>query len=370
MRRLWAAVLVALIATGPAAAPGWAHEDPTLVSRLTEVRPALPAQVLVQVRSEQMVVANPTATPLTVLDPEGAEFLRISSAGVFGNLTAAYLHATANPPEVVPRIPAQARPGAEPQWVPLSQGDTWSWFERRLHPQVPESPDMPGVPDGDSGSRPQVLASWQIGLRYGDQPVTVAGVLERRPMTGTFRATSDPRDDQLTVQIGQGVLPAVQLQVPSGRPVTVGGLDGLPFLRLDDAGVAANPASAHFRDNPQFADLPTGPDGWVRVAAASPMIWLDSRLRYPADRPPDTVATGHQVVELQRWTIPLTVDGEPRILTGSIEWIPSTAVPGTAPTSGIPWITVGLGIAAAALLATLIALRRRSSRGSRTSPAP
>ncbi|MGH3902929.1 MAG: hypothetical protein ACRDTE_01825 [Pseudonocardiaceae bacterium] len=361
-----AAVLLAALIAASTALPAWAHgDDPTLVALLTDVRPALPHDTGY---SEQMVVANPTGIPLTVLDPDGVAFLRISSAGVFGNVTARYLHLTANPPDAPAQLPAQALPGAEPRWAPLSRGDAWGWFERRLHPFVPG--EEPG--SGLAAPQRQVLASWQVGMRYGDRPVTAVGVLERHPITGTFRATADPRDDRLDVEVGQGRVPAIQLRVPAGPNVPVGGLDGVPFLRIGPAGVTANPASVHYQDNPQFQSLPTGPDGWVRVAGVPPVTWLDSRLRYRTDRPPDGVAAGNQIVELDRWRIPVDIDGEQRTLTGSIEWVPSAAAASrTAPASAVPWATVGLGVGAVALLATLIGLLlRRSQSGSRPQPSP
>lgn len=369
MRSAVVGAVAVVLALGLTAVAAWAHgDDPTLVVLLTEVRPALPPDVLVQVRtgySEQMVVANPTDTALTVLDPDGVPFLQISSAGVFGNVTARYLHATANPPDAPPQIPAQAQagrggPGSEPRWIPLSQGDSWGWFEHRLHPPVPDgTPPADGV---DAPAQRQILASWQVDMRYGDRPVSAVGVLERRPITGTFRATADPRDDQFGVSIGQGLMPAIQLQVPPGRAVTVGGSDGVPFLRIDPAGVAVNPASVHYQDNPQFHSLPARPDGWRRVAGAPPVTWLDSRLRYSADQPPDNVATSDEVVQVGRWSIPMTVDGEQRTLDGTLEWVPSPAAAvmarTQAPGAGFPWATVGLGLGAATLLAALGVLLR------------
>jgi hypothetical protein len=362
-----AVVVAVALGIGLTTVPAWAHgDDPTLVVLLTEVRPALPPDVLVQVRtgySEQMVVANPTDTALTVLDPDGVPFLQVSSAGVFGNLTARYLHATANPPDIPSQIAAQAQSGAEPRWVPLSQGDSWGWFERRLHPLDPDRARPVAV--GDVSQR-QVLASWQVDMRYGDDPVTAVGVLERRPITGTFRATvdaaADPRDDQLGVTIGQGPVPAIQLQVPPDRTATVGGSDGVPFLRIDPAGIVVNPASVHYQDNPQFHSFPAGPDGWLRIADTPPVTWLDSRLRYPADRPPDDVAAGEDVVPLGRWSIPMTVDGAQRTLTGGIEWVPSAVAAAMAhtPTSDFPWARLALGASLVALLAALGGLLRRS----------
>ncbi|MGH3915612.1 MAG: hypothetical protein ACRDTC_19730 [Pseudonocardiaceae bacterium] len=370
--RFTGAVVIAVVLIGLGPAPAWAHgADPTLVALLTEVRPALPPEVLVQVRtgySEQMLVANPTDTPLTVLDPDGVGFLRVSSAGVFGNITSPYLHATAAPPDSPVQIPPQAlggrgEPTAEPRWVPLSQGDAWGWFERRLHPFVPgEEPTFP--------QQRAVLASWQVELRYGDLPLTALGVLERRPITGAFRATADPRGDQLSVGVGQGLLPAVQLTVPSGRTVTVQGSDGVPFLRIAPSGVAVNLASVHYADNPQFQGLPAGPDGWLRVGAAPSVTWLDSRLRYHADRPPDGVEAAGAVMELGRWNIPVTIDGQARLLTGAVEWVPTAAaatmVRTDAPGTGFPWATVGLGVGAAALLVALGALLLREVRTGRS----
>lgn len=158
------AVLTALLATALAAVPAHAHGgDPTLVPLLREVDPALPRDVLVQVRtgySEQMVVANPTPEPLTVLDPEGAPFVRVSADGVFGNVTAPFFHQTANPPEVPPNLPEDARPGAESRWVQLSRGSEWGWFEPRLHPFTPGSEPVGGRP---GEQRREVLANWDVG---------------------------------------------------------------------------------------------------------------------------------------------------------------------------------------------------------------
>lgn len=65
--------VLAVLAIGLAPAPAWAHgDDPTLV-------------------------ANPTDTPLTVFDPDGVGFLRVSSAGVFGNVAAGGSHRVFTP---------------------------------------------------------------------------------------------------------------------------------------------------------------------------------------------------------------------------------------------------------------------------------
>lgn len=377
MRALFALVragLLAVLATGLAAvvvpATAAAHgSDATLVPMVTAVRPALPDEVLVQVRtgfSEQIVVANPTSVVLTFLDPDGLPFLQLSSAGVFGNFTAPYFHATVNPPDVPPRIPDTARPGAEPRWLQISEGDTWSWFDRRLHPFVPGQ-EPPGGRSGEGRLERAVVAQWQVGMRYGEQPVTLSGVLERRPITGTFEATLDPPPGALDVQVAQGQIPALLLQAPPGRQVTVLGRDGQPFLRIGPDGTAqANSASPHFQDNPQFQDRPVGPDGWVRVSDGGSVSWIDSRLRYSADRPPGEVEGGDEPVELARWTIPVLVDGEQRLLSGAVRWVPSAVLEAMLgrddpqEDSGYPWATVGLAALASVLLLGVGALAVRT----------
>jgi hypothetical protein len=362
------AVLLAALATALAAVPAWAHgDDPTLVPSVTGIRPQLPADVLVQVRtgiSEQMVAANPTDVPLTILDPEGTPFLRLSSDGVFGNVTARYFHATANPPDVPPQPPPGARPGARPRWVQLSEGDSWGWFERRLHPFAPGA--EPGGGRQGETPRREVLASWEVGMRYGERLVTAAGVLERRPVLGTFRATADPVRGPLQVSVAQGQVPALLLVAPDGATTTVMGSDGAPFLRIGPQGVTANSASPHFRDNPRFQAAPPGPDGWVQVSEGGSATWVDSRLSYRADRPPDSILESGEITQLARWDVPVTVDGRQRALSGTIEWVPSAHAAAMAGAqrvgSGFPWTTAGLGVGALTLLAAVGGLALRSRR--------
>lgn len=368
-RAVAALLLSVLAATAFAAVPAWAHgSDPTLVPSLTGIRPALPDDVVVQVRtgySEQVLVANPTDVPLTVLDPHGVPFLRLSAAGVFANVTDPFFHGTANPPDAPPQIPEFARAGAAPRWVQVSADVSYGWFEPRLHPVAPGAEPVGGR-QGELPQRREVVANWEVPMRYGDQRVSVRGVLERRPITGMFRVTADPRSDQLQVSVAQGQIPAVALQAPTGAEVTVLGADGVPFLRIEDAVVTANPGSRTFRDNPQFATSPAAPDGWVQVSTGTSTSWLDSRLKYRADRPPDDVATGDEVVELTRWTIPVTVDGEARELSGSVGWVPDAAAVaalGGSADAGVPWVNLGFGVAAVVLVTALAGLAFRAARG-------
>lgn len=342
--------------------PAFAHGgDPTLVPTVRAISPALPVDVVVQVRttvSEQMIVANPTTTPLQVLDPAGVPFLRIARSGIDGNVNNPYFHRSLNPPGVPPRLPESASSGAKARWVPLSKGESWGWFEPRLHPFEPGTEPAAGAePSGD-------LTTWQVGLRYGSQSVRVDGVLERRTVTGSFFAQPDPRSDGLAVTVGQGSTPAVLLVASAGQRVAVEGRDGKPFLRLDDTGAFANTGSTSFRDNPDFTDAALGKrgqkdqTGWVRIGAPGRIRWLDPRLQYEADRPPTVVERAAQPAQLARWEIPVTVDGAAAPLRGTLSWVPSGATVSPAGDgSDFPWVPVAVG-AVVALGGAALALSR------------
>jgi hypothetical protein len=336
-----------------AATPAPAHgTDPTLVPVIGSITPSLPPDVVVQVRtgvSEQMLVANPEAKVLSVLDPAGAPFLQVSQAGVFGNVTDPFFSTTLNPPGVPPVLPAGARPGADAHWVRLSASDAFGWFEPRLHPATP-------------GTEPAgaVVSSWTVGLRWGALPVMVSGTLQRQAVTGTFVADVEPARDGLQVTVAQGRVPALLLVVPPGRTVVVVGVDGVDFLRLDATGAWANPASQSFRDNVDFTDQAEGRTQWVRVGDPGRIRWLDTRLQYSADRPPAVVARENKTAQLARWAIPVRVDGAPARLAGTINWLPNDALPHRDGHGGLRWVVAGgagvvLGVAVLAVVA-----RRRS----------
>ena len=355
MRALGAATVVAAVcALGvlPAAAHGG---DPTLVPTVREISPALPIDVVVQARttvSEQLIVANPTTTPLLVLDPAGIPFLRVSRSGVEGNVANPYFHRTLNPAGVRALVPPAAKAGAGPRWVKVGGDDSWGWFEPRLHPLEPGTEARTGVD----------VASWQVGLRYGDQPVRVEGALERRTVTGSFFAQADPRADGLQVDVGQGPTPAVLLVAPPQQRIEIAGRDGKPFLRLDATGVTANSASASFRDNPEFVAAAKKRTGWIRVGGPGRVRWLDPRLQYSADRPPAVVERAGQRAELGRWEIPLTVDGTAAPLQGTLTWIPTAAALPPGGGDGFPWVPVAAGGAVALVGIGLAVSRGRARR--------
>ena len=299
--------------------PAAAHEaDPRIVTTLEQVEPALPEGVVVQVQAgiaAQLVARNPTDTVLEVLDRQGRPFLRISRGGVLADVGAEEFFSTSSPSGATP---ADADDGPA-RWVRISAGDSWGWYDHRLHPQELAAPS--------DDQRPARLGEFTVPLRYGSSAVTVRGEVSFAPLLGSFLVSADPAPPGLTVQALPGRLPGLFLTAEPGRLVTVQGRDGEPYLRFTDAGVEVNVRSrTHVEDRaargeriappaltPEFALLAPGTRSWT---------WLDTRLLYPADLPPSDVLRADGPTRLQQWEVPVQLDGRRAALTGGISWIP------------------------------------------------
>ncbi|MCD2195157.1 hypothetical protein LQ327_17455 [Actinomycetospora endophytica] len=383
--RLLAVVLAAaLAALGLGSGAAWADgSDPTLVSTLTGVEPALPPGVLVQVQTSvapQMVVANPTPVPLTLLDPTGVPFAQVSSAGVQGNVNSPFFHVSLNPPDAPPaQLPPGAAQNAPVRWVPVSASPEWGWFDPRLQPDVnsgagPGGQDSAQDPSDPTQQRITVLAHWRIGMTYGATPVAAVGELERRPVVGRFDTTVDPvATPGLTATVAAGTVPAMFLQVPDGHTVEVLGRNGQPWLRAGPTGTDADTGSAEYLADRagRGEDGPVGV-GWTHLSDdGSSLTWLDRRLGWSNTVPPPAALAASGPTELARWTVPLRVDGAPAQLTGAVRWMPTKAVLAQQgqddPWASRPWVTISL-ICGGVLLAGALLLLLRRARSSTHGP--
>ena len=356
-----ALLLLLVVMTGLAAHPAAAHEaDPSIVTTLDDVRPALPADVVVQVQAgiaTQLVVRNPTPTVLEVVGSGGRPFLRISSAGVQADVGAEEFFTTSSPTGAAPRQ-ADDRTA---RWVRISAGDSWGWYDHRLHPEQVRAPA-----DEEREAR---LGRWQVPLRYGELPVTASGSVTFRPLLGSLQVSADPAPAGLTVQALPGRLPGLFLSVDAGTDVTVLGRDGEPFVRITGAGVEVNESSrTHVEDRAargSAAGPPSTTPAFRLVApGARTYTWLDARLRYAYDLPPEPVLRADGPTRLERWQVPVRVDGASLVLTGDITWVPEAAaaalVGGGSTTEDRPVLPYAAGAAGLlALLAAVIGLRRR-----------
>jgi hypothetical protein len=342
--------------------PAQAHEaDPRIVTTLDAVEPALPADVVVQVQAgiaTQLVASNPTPTVLEVLDDAGRPFLRLSSGGVQGDVGSAAFFTTSNPTGAA----SDAARDRAPRWVRISGGHSWGWYDHRLHPAPIEPPA-----DVDREVR---LGGWEVPLRYGDQEVAAVGSIRFRPLLGSFLVSVDPAPEGLTVQALQGRLPGLFLSAEPGTPVTVLGRDGERFLRISDAGVEVNRSSrTHVEDRAARGEVAgppsTTPDFHLVAPGGRTYTWLDTRLRYPSDLPPEDVLRVSRPTSVQRWEVPVRVGERALALTGEVTWVPeadAAARVGAVPAPSGTWSWLPYTLVAAAVLtlaAATVALRRR-----------
>ena len=161
------------------------------------------------------------------------------------------------------------------------------------------------------------------------------------------------------------------LSAQPGVEVAVQGRDGEPFLRITDAGVEVNVRSrTHVEDRAargQAVDPPaTAPEFRLLGPGARSWTWLDARLRYPADLPPQPALSADGPTRLQTWEVPAEVDGRPAALSGAISWVPEASAAASVrgeqeeaeAGSRLPY---ALGAAVLVLGGAVLVLRRRRS---------
>ncbi|MCU1601183.1 MAG: hypothetical protein JWO22_1892 [Frankiales bacterium] len=357
--RLLRLVLVAsvVVLAVPGTAGAHSYADPALRTVLDGIQPApLPAGVSVAVVPsvvDQLVVTNPTSEVLEVLATGGEAFLRVSSAGVLANLNSPDWYLTGTPEGGA--VPAGL--GAAPRWARVSKGSTWAEFDPRLHPAV-----QPSAAQRRAG-RDAVLAVWRVPLRFGTTSLAATGHVLFSPVRGAFTVAVTTAPAGLTVNALQGELPG--LFVRSSRDLTVTGRDGKPFLRHESDVWRVEPASPSWLDNERAKGraVPTGTPRTTQVARGPSYSWLDSRLRYPHDLPPEQDLGSRTVV--QRWRVPVTVGGATGAIEGTVTWEPRVVggpLPHDSEGSGRSWgwLVVVASAVVLAVSATWIARRPRA----------
>jgi hypothetical protein len=169
----------------------------------------------------------------------------------------------------------------------------------------------------------------------------------------------------------------LQLDVDRGHEVVVEGYEGEPYLRFDpDGGVFVNhlsPARQLNGDRFGTADDagydraqadPDAPPDWRRVADGGTYAWHDHRIHYMGG-PTSVIDGADERVEVFDWAVPMSVDGQPVEVQGTLFWEPDTSVvvdvlPGLvlAVAAGfVAWRwprTAGVAVLVAAVLAVVV----------------
>jgi hypothetical protein len=357
VRRAFLLLLAVLLLPGTAEAHS--YRDPALRSVLDEVRPALPAGVSVTLQPsvvDELVLSNTTDVPLEVLGRDGAPFLRLRRGLVEADVAHPDWYLTALP-EGAPDLPAFARTGAPARWRTVATTGTWSEFDPRVRPPVTVSSEL------RAAGRRRVLTSWSVPLRYGGAAVAVTGQVLLEPVRGGLVVATSRVPAGLTATPLQGELPGLFLRVPAGRTAVVLGTDGQPFLSFAGGTVRARVASPSWRADQRARGREVTGTGWVVVARAPSYSWLDPRLRYPRDVPPEDVVGRTSVV--QRWAVPVLLDGARTEVSGTVTWVPrADALRALRPAqpSGVRhrgWLLLGVVAALLGGLGAVLVIRRR-----------
>lgn len=183
------AVLVVLLAGGPAASAASAHgapagDAPHYRSRVTSVTPDVPGLTVELARDGSWVrVRNTTDVELVVLGYDGEPYLRLGPDGAAENVASvtSRVNGAFGSGLVTQEAPAAQAPAA-PRWEPRGLEPVMTWHDART--QYAGSARPPAV--AQAPERAHHLTDWTLRGRYGDRPFVVTGTLDWTGRRGAF----------------------------------------------------------------------------------------------------------------------------------------------------------------------------------------
>ena len=131
------------------------------------------------------------------------------------------------------------------------------------------------------------------------------------------------------------ILPNGTVQVNQNSPAA--------YLNQDRYGTTPVPSSAH----------PNQPPEWKTVNESGTFVWHDHRMHYMSPATPPQVKDKSQRTKIFNYAIPLSVDGKPVSLNGTLFWV------GPPDTSKAPFLIAGAVIMIALLIMVIWVRRRR-----------
>lgn len=147
------------------------------------------------------------------------------------------------------------------------------------------------------------------------------------------------------------------LRVSGPHHITILGYQDEPYLRVDNRGVFENrssPAVAMNRSRiPNGSSSPSRPrpPRWVRISHQPVAQWHDHRVHWMGGVTPTAVQRDpdHAHV-IDRWAIPIRVNGRAATIRGTIRWVP--------PAAAWPWWVLAVAVAVGVVLAARTGARR------------
>jgi LPXTG-motif cell wall-anchored protein len=149
----------------------------------------------------------------------------------------------------------------------------------------------------------------------------------------------------------------------SGKTVVVKGYDGEQYLRFLPNGTVEvnNNSAAKYVNADRYGQTsipsritPQSPVRWSSVGGGGTYRWIDHRIHLTEKGTPPQVKDKSKRTKIFDWRVPLTVDGQPARVLGTLTWAPNSS---SGTSTGL---IVGLAAAAIVLLlAGFMFLRRR-----------
>lgn len=295
---------------------------------LDPLPPAL-SSLRVQLRktlAPQLMIDNPTDTPLTIEDESGRSFLRIGPGNTKGDLGAAAFHRS-NTLMAPGAIPANA--SVEPHWKVVESTPNWGWFDLRLRT------DPINVPHRvvDAG-KPATVGRWAVPVRLGETDSVISGHFEYVPpadgiMEAAVVDVGALKGQALVRAMPGNARPGLFVSYRGESPLTLMGEQDEPFLRFSSQGVQANRHSPTWArvapaGSPSFVDSKDDTDAlWVTISGGRSYGWIEPRTAY-ADTIDDPTRTG----VVKRWQIPVRIGDRSSRIKGHTKWIPVEPIAG------------------------------------------
>jgi hypothetical protein len=171
------AALLALLAASPALAHQGNPNYRSVINAVTPAEPGLKVQVLNF--DDRLQLDNRTGKTVTVQGYQREPYLRLRGDGtveVNRNSPAYYLN---NDRTSTGKVPANAKPGATPDWHVVDRAGTYQWHDHRIH-------WMSAIPPKqvtDKRKRTKVF-DWRVPVQVGAQRASVNGTLFWQPKPG------------------------------------------------------------------------------------------------------------------------------------------------------------------------------------------
>lgn len=183
-------------------------------------------QVTTQGGDRYLVMKNDTGKTVLVPGYDNEPYLRFLPTGEVdanANSPAKYLNEIRfGTPDTV-TIPVSALKGGKPNWVRVSTGGSYKWFDHRIHWMERQPPPVVR----DTSKRTKIF-DWKVPARVGATPVTVAGTLTWVPASSSSSGLSTGA----VVAIVAGVLALIALTLillrRRRRPATAGAREEEP----------------------------------------------------------------------------------------------------------------------------------------------